>query len=910
MTDQELAGHRFFGSNMALACIERTLCNASVVRIATAYWEPSGYECLQDVLTGKRVLLLIGRKTGGRDNYEEMVDEFINNLTLPPLERRTRAMRLMLAALQQGLLQVGIGDAEDNLSYMDARYLYHHAKLYIADEDAAVVTSANMSRQGLVASREAGIQIADPDDVAYFVQRFDYYFSKAEIINQPLIEKLLDYVNARDPYDVYIRALVELYRLPDAPVPTELKPLTLYQRPVVARVLQALQDYRGAMLVASTGLGKTVMAAHVVAYLRMENRIDRVIVISPAGLKEQWKNHMWMATAPSREFSYSNLSSEVKRSFTARILDDELSRVTDRTLIILDESHHMRNREDADGEKMRYERVRRAVHQRGASLLMLTATPFSRNVEDVNAQLGLLPLSEFAELDVTHRNFARWQVAQIEQMSDLPPCAVLTTPSVVSRFSEVDEYSERYVKFAGNERRYFPRRLKFHTETYQNPLDDLLENLLGSGLLDRATGTADQMSMWSDDELPGQKVGFFRASIMREFCSSPAQVEATMMKLEQGGYDTMRFAKQRELSHFVQRRLPEVRRCRERQHDPKLDRVLQIIEKAVIARRKVIIFCFYIETAVHLAETVNTTAFPLNVRAETTANKDPDQTDRLIRRFAPIANDTPEDVGDERVDVLIATGALAEGFNLQDASALINYDLSWTVLTLAQRLGRILRPWHEPREIDIYNFVPSTMHNPNIDMAVNWHRRLQERNRQHQSLADIPVLLDDTATEDELEMQSLARQFRIFESETNLNLDQTLDFLKGAQKLMTSTFWTDLAGLSEAENERVTALPPGFRSGRVLRGKKRLFVLFQHRRRYYPALFDERGRLLLDSEQRDKIMETIRCERQEPLAPIGMYPDDDKFDQWIDTARATWAHRRDFAPDSVSVVCSMALLPK
>ncbi|MGQ9890082.1 MAG: phospholipase D-like domain-containing protein, partial [Aggregatilineales bacterium] len=206
MTDQELAKHRFFGSNMALACIERTLCNASVVRIATAYWEPSGYECLQNVLTGKKVLLLIGRETGGRDNYEEMLDEFIDNLTLPPLERRTRAMRPMLDALQQGLLQVGIGDAEDTPSYMDARYLYHHAKLYIADQDAAVVTSANMSRHGLVVSSEAGIQITDPDDVAYFVQRFDHYFAKAELINQALIEKLLDYVSARDPYDVYIRA--------------------------------------------------------------------------------------------------------------------------------------------------------------------------------------------------------------------------------------------------------------------------------------------------------------------------------------------------------------------------------------------------------------------------------------------------------------------------------------------------------------------------------------------------------------------------------------------------------------------------------------------------------------------------------------------------------------------------------
>lgn len=132
-------------------------------------------------------------------------------------------------------------------------------------ESKPVLKACILARAALAALNQAG---ALPPDQGSGL-------TPAELINQPLIEKLLDYVNARDPYDVYIRALVELYRLPDAPVPTELKPLTLYQRPVVARVLQALQDYRGAMLVASTGLGKTVMAAHVVAYLRMENRIDR-----------------------------------------------------------------------------------------------------------------------------------------------------------------------------------------------------------------------------------------------------------------------------------------------------------------------------------------------------------------------------------------------------------------------------------------------------------------------------------------------------------------------------------------------------------------------------------------------------------------------------------------------------------
>jgi hypothetical protein len=65
----------------------------------------------------------------------------------------------------------------------------------------------------------------------------------------------------------------------------------------------------------------------------------------------------------------------------------------------------------------------------------------------------------------------------------------------------------------------------------------------------------------------------------------------------------------------------------------------------------------------------------------------------------------------------------------------------------------------------------------------------------------------------------------------------------------------------------------------------------------------------MDSEQRDSIMNVIRCERSEPVVPLGMYPEDDVFDQWIDRARATWAAAHDFAPETVMVVCAMALLP-
>ena len=51
---------RFFsGQRAALNCISKTLAPAGLIRIATAYFEPSGFQCLQDVLSGKQVALLV-----------------------------------------------------------------------------------------------------------------------------------------------------------------------------------------------------------------------------------------------------------------------------------------------------------------------------------------------------------------------------------------------------------------------------------------------------------------------------------------------------------------------------------------------------------------------------------------------------------------------------------------------------------------------------------------------------------------------------------------------------------------------------------------------------------------------------------------------------------------------------------
>lgn len=81
--------------------------------------------------------------------------------------------------------------------------------------------------------------------------------------------------------------------------------------------------------------------------------------------------------------------------------------------------------------------------------------------------------------------------------------------------------------------------------------------------------------------------------------------------------------------------------------------------------------------------------------------------DRLIDRFAPQGR-TPETAvrPEEEVDILLSTDVIGEGQNLQDARALVNYDLHWNPMKMEQRIGRIDRITTHHDELLIYNFVP------------------------------------------------------------------------------------------------------------------------------------------------------------------------------------------------------------
>jgi len=183
--------------------------------------------------------------------------------------------------------------------------------------------------------------------------------------------------------------------------------------------------------------------------------------------------------------------------------------------------------------------------------------------------------------------------------------------------------------------------------------------------------------------------------------------------------------------------------------DPKLKSLKQIIgnpffmseelkDKNIpsLNRRKIVIFTQYRDTAYYLYHNLYEW-----IRKETDLHTWlKDEKDRIkialvtggtetpakinyIKRFAPQANNGFEEVrkfGD--IEILISTDALSEGVNLQDADAVINYDLPWNPMIIVQRVGRVNRIGNE-RDVYVINYVPSD----EIEVIVGVLRKLKEK---------------------------------------------------------------------------------------------------------------------------------------------------------------------------------------
>lgn len=214
--------------------------------------------------------------------------------------------------------------------------------------------------------------------------------------------------------------------------------------------------------------------------------------------------------------------------------------------------------------------------------------------------------------------------------------------------------------------------------------------------------------------------------------------------------------------------------------DIKLNEIKNEFIKKLIGK-KVLIFTYYEDTAKYLYEQFIKDTKWLNIiqnpQIELISGKtDPDQRQKIIKRFAILSNLTEKDriivknfekldkiqkenikkyleeesetdkipleinnfsneelqtiekylnLKNNEISILISTDVLSEGQNLQDVGYLINYDLHWNPVRMIQRAGRIDRIGSPYKELMIYNTFPEE----GLEELLGLVQRLQKRIR-------------------------------------------------------------------------------------------------------------------------------------------------------------------------------------
>lgn len=377
--------------------------------IATGYIDLPGIAQLIDGLGNyESIRILIGREPliprhalhvpepdfPDKDIASDLV-YLMNNLDkLPPNSK--------LHQLQETVVKIKKMIDDGRLQIRVYKQTFLHAKTYIfgdyeSDSAVGIIGSSNFTYQGLLGNAELNALESDHRIVTFQPKSktqevghlfwFDQFWEEginwdesfSEIISQsPIGDTLFS------PYEIYIRTLYELYReeLEDLQLADTEKgthELLDFQKKNVQALMRRLSKYGVAMLSDSVGLGKTYTAIEVIKqFLNSDKGKQRVEVIAPKSLNEQWRKEMMKQ-------GVNNLTPIVLQNAGAIEKAVELDHIASVSLFVIDESHNLRK---STGK--RYEQMIEWIRNNPkANVLLLTATPINNQLSDVVNQILL-----------------------------------------------------------------------------------------------------------------------------------------------------------------------------------------------------------------------------------------------------------------------------------------------------------------------------------------------------------------------------------------------------------------------------------------------------------------------------------------------------------------------------------------
>jgi superfamily II DNA or RNA helicase len=748
----------------ALAYLVADVDGRHPLSIATGYVNLAGLHELARILDGRPVRLMLGAAPDpGLGSPPPPIDGFRLQLEALRGERDFSRFPPSRAAERLAAVESWLGRPEVEVRRFARQFL--HGKAYLfgdqGDPRVALVTSANLTGAGLFRNLELGLAHYQPNVAAQAIEWFDSLWGEAADFGEDLRALLFPDPGRVDPRTVYLRALLELHPPePDDPGrasrPTGLE-LASFQRDGYERARVIARTRGGVIYADGVGTGKTEIG---LAFIEERTKEDGVfaLLVTPAQLKARWEERIHQAKLSAQVISFQELATDEQLVPAAGRTHRHLSIDKDSyRLVLVDEAHALRN-EDTTW----YRAMERLLGGARKQVVLLTATPINNGLWDLYNLVMLFARHDrafsaigidsvrnlFLEAGANERDpeslspdvlypladavSVRRDRAFIESSYDdatFPDGTPVRfpTPTLQTRRYDLDAAHPGLFESIADEidaltmARYRPSAFDLAEEEERTEVQ--LAGLIKSGLLKRFEScwwaclqTVDRMLVAHDAFLAAWAQG---QVLSRDELRAAAAEDVDQAGLAGWIEEGLESEGRRRAEEFEPEFGPAVAADRDRLtairgelialgegEDPKLELLIRLLEES--EAKKVAVFTTFGATVRYLdeqlADRVGGRERVAVIGGETT----PDERTAALSRFTPDTVVWPgyEPPGGE-VDLLVSTDVLSEGQNLQQAQAVISYDMPWNPQRVVQRNGRVIRLRSPHDEVFLTTMLPT-----------------------------------------------------------------------------------------------------------------------------------------------------------------------------------------------------------
>ncbi|MXW71338.1 MAG: hypothetical protein F4Z74_07805 [Acidobacteria bacterium] len=730
---------------------------------ATAYVNLAGLHHLACATAdGRTVRLLLGtappseKAVNPLDAFRVAIEDSLRE------DRRFAAFPPSRAAGELGEVLAWLDRNDVEVRCYLAKFLHGKAYLFgdIADARAALVTSANLTAAGLTKNLELGLTDYQPHVARAAIGWFDGLWDDAADYKAELIKLLgTAQLSIEEPRIVFLRTLLELFGddKDDVVRPGKVD-LAPFQWEGYRRALRIVQKHHGVIYADGVGTGKTEIGLAFLEEYALRRGLWALVVV-PAQLKQHWKDRINKAGLPGQVVSYQEFATDEQltppgTAHRARRLSVDKDAYR---LVLADEGHAFRNPDNTW-----HRALSRLLGGEPKDLVLLTATPINNGLWDLYHLV-----MAFARHD---RAFAGHRIPSLRTLfesagagerepENLDPDALFALADLVSVRRDRRFIQKQYpdaifpdgtpVRFPTPElttARYdldaaYPGLVRAVTSTIESltmarycpsayrkggaesARETQLSGLLRSGILKRFESCWDAchrtigrivrahelfLAAWKEGWVLG-------GDSLREAAREHMEEAGLAESLAEGG-----FGEDREpIAEFdpayeqdVAKDLTALRSMEARlaaldaDADPKLAWLRRLVRDS--PSTKVIVFSTFADTIRYLDQYL-----PEKVGGRTRitvigSDTDPDERMGRLARFAPktvIREDYEPEEGE--VDLLLSNDVLSEGQNLQQAGAVISYDMPWNPQRVVQRYGRVIRLKSEHDRVFLTTMLPA-----------------------------------------------------------------------------------------------------------------------------------------------------------------------------------------------------------